>query len=103
MDATEHDADLAGRGAGERRDRGEPLPGAVLVVDEVVAQPACRVGQDRRSAQRAEPLLVGIDALGLLLCVGEDGVVNRLVEPAVGTLYVFYLILALGLLSDPLR
>ena len=79
----EHPAGLAGDGAGEGGDRGEPLPGAVHAVNQVVAQSARRVGQDRWAAQRSKPSEVSIDRLGLFLGVGEDGVVNPLVELAV--------------------
>jgi hypothetical protein len=50
----EHSAGLAGDGAGESENRGEPLPRVIDAVDQVVAQPARRVGQDRRPAQRSE-------------------------------------------------
>ena len=41
------------------------------------------VGQDRRAAQGPEPVQVLVDGLGLFLGVGEDGVVELLVEFAV--------------------
>ncbi len=59
-------------------------PGGSLVVSKTHSRIESRRGrEDRRPVQRAEPLLTPIDWFRLLQRVGEDGVVDRLVQLAV--------------------
>jgi hypothetical protein len=54
-----------------------------MIIDPMVAQLAGRVDEDRWPAQGLEPAEVPVDALGFLLRVGEDRIVELLVELAV--------------------